>query len=80
MLTAAAITALIGFAIWLVKRWLLSSDEQKKSQSTQEAAGQQEIRKVIIKEHNEDEINALLDSKLLSLDRLQNEQRTRSDS
>lgn len=80
MLTAAALTAIIGFVIWLVKRWLLSSDEKNASQAAQEAKGQQEIRKVIVKEHNEDEINSLLDSKLRNIDRLRNETRTGSDT
>jgi len=80
MLTAAALTAIIGFAIWLVKRWLLSSDEKNQSQAAQEAKGQQEIRKVIAKEHNEEELNSLLDSKLRSIDRLRNEAGTDNHS
>lgn len=75
MLTATALTAIIGFAIWLVKRWLLSSDERKQSQAAQEEKGQIEIRKVIAKEQNEEDVNRLIDSKLRNIDRLSNEQR-----
>lgn len=73
MLTATALTSIIVFVIWLVKRWLLSSDEKNASQAAQEAKGQQDIRKVIAKEHNEEELNSLLDSKLRNIDRLRNE-------
>jgi hypothetical protein len=79
MLTATALTAIIGFAIWLVKRWLLSSDDKKQSQAAQEAKGQQEIRKVIAKEQNEEELNSLLDSKLRNIDRLQNAERNHNN-
>lgn len=80
MLSAAAIASLIGFAIWLVKRWLVSSDDKKQSQSKQEELGQKEIREVLAKEEHEEDLNALLDSKLRSIDRLQNEQRDNHNS
>lgn len=80
MLSAAAIASLIGFAIWLVKRWLVSSDDKKQSQSVQEELGQKEIREVLAKENHEEDLNALLDSKLRSIDRLQHEQRDNHNS